>query len=402
MAAAMQHKDAGEDQQGDGRRSLIVLLTSRTFGGHEKMLLEWLRQAVEGDHLDMEVLCGSNYELLRLCQAANFRVRSIRGLPALLRRVLGEQSVDAIEVWRALGTLSAKGPVLLAPGVVQASPLLLLAALVRRRRVVSYVPMAFDSRAMGFRFAAARDRLIAHLVRKVAVWITITEQQRQLLVDQWRVSAPVHVVPNLLSLPGAPAAVRPGPTSEWEPLRALFLGRFERNQKGLDWLSDQLRKHRPSWTGRMCFTFQGQGEYESQLRLLSSECPPGAVVLAPWGDVAMELNRADVLVLPSRFEGLPLVAIEATHHGVPVVATQQAGLSDVLQPESLFQFGDFDGMRRAMERLRDRQARVAAVTHAQARIRAMLSRERFEQAISAAVRDIVALATTGEPARTGK
>ena len=46
--------------------------------------------------------------------------------------------------------------------------------------------------------------------------------------------------------------------------------------------------------------------------------------LSPTG-VDEELRHADILVLPSLFEGMPLVALDALVHGVPVVATDLPG-----------------------------------------------------------------------------
>jgi glycosyltransferase involved in cell wall biosynthesis len=241
---------------------------------------------------------------------------------------------------------------------------------------------------MHFRFATLRDWIARQVIRHVDIWITITEQQRRLLKDQWRIDAPIFVVPNRLKLPVAAATIKPIPADGRRPMRVLFLGRFERNQKGLDWLVTELRRHRSSWLGRLCFVFQGQGEYEQALQQLAQEIPDDAVSIAPWGDVLQEMQRADVLLLPSRFEGFPLVAVEATHYGVPIVASSQAGLADVLPPECIFPFGDFGAMSKALERMRNPLARASAVACAQTRMRPLLSTDRFEQAVSIVTREL--------------
>ncbi len=47
-------------------------------------------------------------------------------------------------------------------------------------------------------------------------------------------------------------------------------------------------------------------------------------------DARMLLDAADVFVLPSRQEGMPLVALEAMNTGLPVVATEVIGTAEVV------------------------------------------------------------------------
>lgn len=52
--------------------------------------------------------------------------------------------------------------------------------------------------------------------------------------------------------------------------------------------------------------------------------------MLPRSGVARVLAAADVLVLPSRFEGFPMVVLEALSEGVPVVATRVGGVTEIL------------------------------------------------------------------------
>jgi glycosyltransferase involved in cell wall biosynthesis len=116
--------------------------------------------------------------------------------------------------------------------------------------------------------------------------------------------------------------------------RILFAGRFEA-QKGTDVLCDALALVRlpPEVRGEM--TFFGHGAHQPKIDRLVRQPPPGWTVTArpPVADLARVFPDFDLLVMPSRFEGLGLVAIEAMLAGLPVVATDAAGLREVLPPE---------------------------------------------------------------------
>ncbi len=96
----------------------------------------------------------------------------------------------------------------------------------------------------------------------------------------------------------------------------------------------------------------------------------GAVRFAGYRpDAGSLLSAFDVLAIPSRYEGLPLVALEAMHSGVPVVATPVGGLPELLADTGVLVAVDDDGaLARALSRLAaDPAARAALAERARRR-----------------------------------
>jgi glycosyltransferase involved in cell wall biosynthesis len=86
-------------------------------------------------------------------------------------------------------------------------------------------------------------------------------------------------------------------------------------------------------------------------RLLAALDDAGALVVPPTPDIASYIASADVLVLPSRAEGLPRVVMEAVVLGIPAVATDVGGVGEILTGD-LARFvvpvGDVDGLAAAI------------------------------------------------------
>jgi glycosyltransferase involved in cell wall biosynthesis len=69
------------------------------------------------------------------------------------------------------------------------------------------------------------------------------------------------------------------------------------------------------------------------------------------------LAANDVLLLPSRFEGVPLVMLEAMALGLPVVASSLPGTASYVAPECLFEVGDIGQALQILQALRGRAER---------------------------------------------
>jgi glycosyltransferase involved in cell wall biosynthesis len=68
------------------------------------------------------------------------------------------------------------------------------------------------------------------------------------------------------------------------------------------------------------------------VRLTGSLGLADAVTFLGHVDASSLMQAFDVMVIPSRYEGLPYVALEALNAGLPIIATTAAGCELVVQP----------------------------------------------------------------------
>lgn len=117
------------------------------------------------------------------------------------------------------------------------------------------------------------------------------------------------------------------------PIRVLFAGRLE-PQKGVDLLPELLTAASALTTRPVEVTLLGRGSLEETLKQwVQTQTLPWTITLAePVANLAAHLGNYDLMLVPSRFEGLCLVAVEALMAGMPVVATRVRGLNEIFPP----------------------------------------------------------------------
>jgi glycosyltransferase involved in cell wall biosynthesis len=128
----------------------------------------------------------------------------------------------------------------------------------------------------------------------------------------------------------------------------LYVGRLDR-QKGLDRLLVELpATFRPLPDHHVVLVGEGPAK-EALMRRAGRLRVAHRVHFAGWrSDVPSLMAAADVLVLPSRWEGMPNVVLEAMAVGKPVVATQAEGTVELLglgAQEQTVAVGDWCGFR---------------------------------------------------------
>lgn len=123
------------------------------------------------------------------------------------------------------------------------------------------------------------------------------------------------------------AGLAEGPRQLFDPPLLCFAGRFE-PQKGIDVLLEciaRLSELDPPFL----VAIYGGGKLEPAVAEAAARWPERVVVGAPIADLRARLGSFDAILMPSRFEGLSLLAIEALCTGVPILATGALGLDEV-------------------------------------------------------------------------
>ena len=112
--------------------------------------------------------------------------------------------------------------------------------------------------------------------------------------------------------------------------------------KNVDLLQPVFHKVRKSYAGPLEFWVIGDGKLRHQVEPVLMGDPTISVRM--WGNVSSDqmpviMNCVDVLVLPSRNEGLPLVCAEAIRCGAVAVGADVGGVSEVIGSENVVPHG---------------------------------------------------------------
>jgi glycogen(starch) synthase len=116
------------------------------------------------------------------------------------------------------------------------------------------------------------------------------------------------------------------------------------------------------------------------------------------------INTATLVVMPSRSEGLPLVALEAALMARPIVATRVGGLPEVVLHQEnglLVEPEDHNALAEAMAMLLDQPETARSMGEAaRCRVQTVFSWDRHVNAYDALYRQLVANGRRGSPRAT--
>ncbi|MDE5572415.1 MAG: glycosyltransferase family 4 protein [Muribaculaceae bacterium] len=139
-----------------------------------------------------------------------------------------------------------------------------------------------------------------------------------------------------------------------DKIHFLYLGVLTK-EKGVDLLLKAYKDVSGRFPGKTRLVITGCGKlYRNLKEYAENEIKHGEVVFTGWVERErrdMLLNKADVVVLPSKFECQPMALIEAMAAGCGIVASRVGGIPDMIEDEVsgfLVDYGDIKNLSEAM------------------------------------------------------
>lgn len=199
-----------------------------------------------------------------------------------------------------------------------------------RPRIVTGVRVADPSRW--------RQRLERWVSRRVDKIVCVSQSVAVFCSGQGPIpQQKLEVIPNGIELDRYPAQPAANLTQFGVPADRQAIASIGRlhAQKGIDWMlrvAPQILAQLPSHD----LLLVGDGPERTTLQDLAASLGiADRVHFAGWRpDVPEILATSSLLVLPSRWEGMPNVVLEAMATGLPVVSTRAAGVEELLGPLS--------------------------------------------------------------------
>ncbi len=304
------------------------------FGGHEVMLLRWIEELQLASAQKPILVCCSDSRLAAtardICQVetvvpvarAGSKVSILSSILRLLRLVHRLKRKYSPEL------------VVVAEGGLLAQRHGLFVARLLRLCTVLYVPLVASFSAMQIEGAADLERRVRSFYGRLPdAWLTITQDQAAEFRNWAGVRQPIFLLPNTVNrqVETAAGTLLPRASDPAKKLRVLVLGRLDRHQKGLDLLLRYLQDS-PHLAEYLVVSLVGEGSYREAIdaALLADEALRQLLIVQSWEDPLKAMSEHDVLLITSRFEGVPLVMLEAMCVGIPVIATDLSGTREYL------------------------------------------------------------------------
>ncbi|MBD2778482.1 glycosyltransferase family 4 protein [Iningainema tapete] len=323
-----------------------------SFGGHTLTALDAVRYLGEQTDLNVGFMFYEGnkrlHERLNLLKHSNVELYPIKWQEPKLRTIEALFSFAQVQKVKSLIDQVQPDIIIISQGCIEQCSIGLLAAKSGKYKTISFIALTQEISVMGGKLAQFRDWVNLYFYKLSDAFITTSQNAKNRLIQ--------HGVRSKISL------VYYGPNLKFWQFRdksefrrklginendyvVALIGRVQFAHKGHDFLINSIAKYQ-SKLENIKLVLVGDGPDVNRLQsLIQSYSLSHFVKLVSWSDDPSYIYSAiDMLIIPSRFEGLPLVMLEAMYYSLPIVASNVDGMAEVLPKDWLFQFGDSNSL----------------------------------------------------------
>ncbi|QKT98893.1 glycosyltransferase [Acinetobacter lwoffii] len=323
--------------------NIAFIFPARIVGGHELMTIEIIKDLLD---LNIEVTVytePSNSRLVNCFKELNSKIK-IESLPVFQPKIEILQTylnfLSLMKVEKFLKSMNNKySSIIIAQGDIEIGSMYAYVGSKLNMKIISYLPYTHSAKLMGKTFYYFRDKLSSNIYKHINSYITIYMEAARSIKNK-NIKSDVVIIRNKVRN-----------LSEFKKMREDFLihnksklfkiyliGRIIFEQKGHDILVDALSMIAKNSLEKIELNIIGDGPDEDKLKdLVRLKCENLKVVYWGWkSEPWLEAFKADLLIIPSRFEGVPLVMLEALDIGVPILAKPCGGMLDYIESDNVF------------------------------------------------------------------
>lgn len=326
-----------EDAKGKG---ISFIFPSVFVGGHEIMAVEIIKKITsQDDFYSNNITCfvpERNVKIIELMNANSIVHVVFKGntsKPEFLHAFFNP--IYTLRCAKIFNAIPKGNKVILVQGDILQGVGFILAGKLLSRELISYIPYSHSFKKMNAKSARLKDTFAKITYQICDKYITISEcfkrdieiknnKANVSLIHNFVKSSPDKFVLRKLNLD--------------DEINIFIIGRVQFHQKGHDILVNALAG---ITTYKIVLHVVGDGPDMNNLEAMKDKLPSNvSIKFYGWASDSWRIawdRKIDLLVIPSLFEGVPLVMLEAMERNVPIIAAARDGMLDYLPIDSLYE-----------------------------------------------------------------
>ncbi|PGH37848.1 MAG: hypothetical protein CRN43_18740 [Candidatus Nephrothrix sp. EaCA] len=206
----------------------------------------------------------------------------------------------------------------------------------------SFIPLSSTFRSNKAKLAWLRDIFTSHLYKIPHKIITVSKFIKEDLMKR------KHIAEHNIQVVYCAANLEDNleihqPTQSYKEIRVALVGRVEFKHKNQLFLVRFARKYLEKLEGYKFYIIGEGGDLGALKKEIQAANLENLLITLPWETDCEKLyGLFDILVIPSFFEGIPLVLYEAMYYKKPIIASNIPGHAEMLHADVLFDINDYE------------------------------------------------------------